>query len=845
MDYEPLSLTELCNAGVWLYAPENLGQDGTYLQPLPASPPTGSQRFHGLPFQIGPGQGGDPPCFIAFGEHGDLYRQKQVIPVGKTARHIIFAHAVLETRLWQGGAAGVEIARYVFCYQDGHEEAAPIRERFEIGNIPLPWGQFPFLCLPDQKHFLEDRFQGHWARAGFRLTEVGWAIPRGYYLWPWQNPRPEVEISHIEIHPGPQRFVIAAVTLSHLEESPFPRQARRPVRIRLSDATRSAVAGPLKVEVDRGVATYPYPLPQASLADLEPEMAGFGAPPNEGTDPSYTEIAASPSATLTVRSGDNLLCQANWGALEREGVVESAGVRLEIVDPGRNWVTVKVVDGHSGVTLPCRIAFHSPEGIPYPPHGHHAPIFSNLDTWNVDIGGDVRLGQIAYAYIDGTCQGWLPRGRVLVDIACGFEYEPVRQWVEIQPGQQHLTLQLDRWIDMNAEGYYSGDTHVHFLSTQGATMEARAEGLNVVNLLQSQWGHLYTNTEEFSGSPQVTRDGKTIVYVSQENRQHMLGHISLLGLKTPVMPWASGGPSEGELGGSLEVTLSHWADAAHAQGGTVILPHIPTPNGEPAALIATGRLDAVEMLDFLDFEHFEYYRYLNGGYRLPLVGGTDKMSANTPVGLYRTYVQLEEGRDFDYDAWCRALKRGRTFLSGGPMLWLTVEGQGPGAEVQIGRDATLEVEATARSIFPIHCLQIVEQGRVVAETVSARGSRKLQIRERLHFTGDSWLAARCAGPSYRARPHYDARRRGIMAHTSPVYLAAEGGKGLHSLETYQYMQTLIAGSLAYLRQRSPQYSDETTTHFHGRPDHLAELERPFKEALSAIHARLHELGIAH
>jgi hypothetical protein len=531
--------------------------------------------------------------------------------------------------------------------------------------------------------------------------------------------------------------------------------------------------------------------------------------------------------------------------LERAGALETSGVRLEIVDPGRNWVSVRVEDSRTGERLPCRIAFHSPEGVPYPPHGHHAPVFSNLDTWNVDVGGDVRLGQIAYAYIDGTCQGWLPRGRVLVDIACGYEYEPVRRWVAIEPGQQQLTLQLDRWIDMNAEGYYSGDTHVHFLSAQGATTEARAEGLNVVNLLQSQWGHLFTNTEEFSGRPQVTQDGKTIVYVSQENRQHMLGHISLLGLKTPVMPWASGGPSEGELGGSLEVTLSHWADAAHAQGGTVILPHIPTPNGEPAALIATGRLDAVEMLDFLDFEHREYYRYLNGGYRLPLVGGTDKMSSETPVGLYRTYVQLEKGQPFDYDAWCRALKMGRTFLSGGPMLWLTVDGRGPGEEIQIDGGAVLEVEATARSIFPIHSLQIVEQGRVVAETVSERGSRRLHIRERLRFGGHSWIAARCAGPAYRARPHYDARRRGIMAHTSPVYLAAKSGKGLYSEETFQYMLTLISGSLAYLRQRSPQYPDETTTHFHGQTDHLAELERPFHEALAAIHARMHAHGIPH
>src|SRR5690349_701540 len=43
----------------------------------------------------------------------------------------------------------------------------------------------------------------------------------------------------------------------------------------------------------------------------------------------------------------------------------------------------------------------------------------------------------------------------------------------------------------------------------------------------------------------------------------------------------------------------------------------------PAALVATGRVDAVEMIVHEPFNHREYYRYLNSGDRLPLVGGTD------------------------------------------------------------------------------------------------------------------------------------------------------------------------------------------------------------------------------
>src|SRR5690606_29213043 len=213
-----------------------------------------------------------------------------------------------------------------------------------------------------------------------------------------------------------------------------------------------------------------------------------------------------------------------------------------------------------------------------------------------------------YAYIDGTCQGWLPRGEVIVDVARGFEYQPLRTKVEIARDQRELTLRLRRWTDMNARGWYSGDTHVHFLGAQGAHTEARGEDLNVVNVLAAQWGHLFTTTEDFTGRPAVSEDGRTIVYVSQENRQHILGHISLLGLKEPVLPIGAGGPNEGLMGGAVDVTMSHWADRTRAQGGMVVLPHFPMPNGEVSALVATGRADAIEMLHHRSFEHAEYYR---------------------------------------------------------------------------------------------------------------------------------------------------------------------------------------------------------------------------------------------
>ena len=840
-DYQPLDLSSLCNTGM-----EVLGEGN--------DAPVGSQSFRGLPFQVGSPEGDRNRCFLAFGEGHKS--EPMTVSINQTAKSVIVAHRLLVSPIMDGGPVGALVGEYVFHLEGGEEVSVPVRDRFEISVAPTyslrsgPGGGLPFLALPDQNDSLVDRYEGPWDSAGRRQTEASQGSPRGYFLWAWMNPEPQRAIVSLEIVPkGGHPFLIAGITLGHTDEFPFSREAKREVKITLPRPADAQKPFDLEVEVDRGVATHPYALPEKSSDEfLDDDFKGWGEEQNPRSSPSYVEVAATPSATVRVKQEGEVLGEVKWGQLEEKGKLEpSDRLHVEIIDKGVNWVHTTVLDDETGKPVPCRIHFRSPDGVPYAPHGHHAHVNSNMGTWHIDVGGDLRLGQITYAYIDGTCQGWLPRGEMIVDVARGFEYEPLRTKVEIKPGQQELTLHLKRWCNMNKERYFSGDSHVHFLSAQGSHTEARGEDLNVVNLLQSQWGHLFTNTEEFTGGPSVSEDGRSIVYVSQENRQHFLGHLILLGLKKPVMPWCSDGPSEAELGGSLEITMSDWADQCHEQGGTVIIPHLPNPNGEPATLIATGRTDAIEMLRHGMYQHNEYYRYLNCGYRLPLVGGTDKMTSDVPVGIYRTYVYIPPDEEFTYDNWCRNLAAGRTFHSGGPILQFTVDGHHVGDTLQLpGNGGTVEVEATAESILPIHTLEVVQEGLVVASTEEKNGARRLHLRAPVQIEGHSWLALRCSGPGYStAIPHYDGWKRGIMAHTSPIYVACGGKWWMFNQESAEYMLTLIEGGLSYIGNLSRQHRPGTVTHHHGQEDHQAYLERPFIEAREAIHRRMHQLGVPH
>src|SRR6516164_2862736 len=106
-DYEPLDLSSVYNAGQEVFqsrpAPpsrplntEFYGPDRTAL--------VGHQMFHGLPFHIGGEEG--KPCFLAFGREPQLHTGPVTIPVGQMARRVIFAHVLLESRLYEGDPPG-------------------------------------------------------------------------------------------------------------------------------------------------------------------------------------------------------------------------------------------------------------------------------------------------------------------------------------------------------------------------------------------------------------------------------------------------------------------------------------------------------------------------------------------------------------------------------------------------------------------------------------------------------------------------------------------------------------------------------------------------------------------
>jgi hypothetical protein len=148
------------------------------------------------------------------------------------------------------------------------------------------------------------------------------------------------------------------------------------------------------------------------------------------------------------------------------------------------------------------------------------------------------------------------------------------------------------------------------------------------------------------------------------------------------------------------------------------------------------------------------------------------------------------------------------------------------------------VTAIAESILPIHTLEIIQEGKVVASTEEIKGARRLTLEANIRIDHHTWLAARVGGPGYvETIHHFDTNHRGVMAHTSPIYIAVGEGWWMSSEETNQYMLTLLHGGLEYIRLRSRQHPVGMVTHHHRETDHLKYLERPFQEAIQAIQSR--------
>ncbi|MFN8224431.1 MAG: CehA/McbA family metallohydrolase [Gaiellales bacterium] len=791
-----------------------------------------------------------------FGRHADqsdvvvLDREEVAIGLdGAVATYVVFVHVVEDASErvsggWpsddtHGDRLGGVVSEYTLEYADGERFATPILRRFAIQQARYAWGSAPFACVPAGEDRVLRAPEESLARgevpATLSATRAGGAHSAGLdggnlWLYALPSPRPEAALVAVTCRPGDERSAVYGVALTTVQSHPLRPGPRRTLRLLLPDAVALDEYGeldPADVEVDLGVVI-------SARARLEYDERRWASAdslvhPARSTTEALVEVAAHPQAIVRLGNHFHPL-DGLAGGLE--------------VPAAQRPVRLRFSDSDSGEPVAVRLHLHGPAGEYLPPRGHHR-VVSRL--WHDDEYAELALGDHQYAYVDGECVADLPLGRVAIEISRGLEITPVRTVVEVTGETEELAFALERVLRWRERGWVTADTHVHFLSPQTALLEGRAEGVNVVNLLASQWGELFTNVGDFDGRTTFGADdlggrGEFLVRVGSENRMPALGHISLLGYGSPLIgPLCTGGPDESAFGDPLAVSMAEWARRCLDQGGLVVLPHAPEPQLERAADVVLGLVNAIELMHFNplapDAHDFgpplspyglaDWYRYLNLGYHVPLVAGSDKMSAASLLGGIRTYARLG-AEELSYDAWMDAIRRGDTFVTVGPLVELAVEGARPGASLALpAGGGTINVEWTVESLrAPLSAVEVVAGGETV-HAVDAAGGLSSRGAVTLPVTRSTWIALRV-----RASTHGTADD--IAAHTSAVVALVDGQELFAEMDSLAVLDQ-IQGALAYVDTIAPRADVQR----------FRALRATLESAYERLHRRLHAAGLYH
>lgn len=397
----------------------------------------------------------------------------------------------------------------------------------------------------------------------------------------------------------------------------------------------------------------------------------------------------------------------------------------------------------------------------------------------------------------------LPPGKYTLTAERGKEYRTATAQVDLSQGPRDVRLALHRWIDMSALGWYSGETHVH-RSMAELPNAMLADDLNVALPLTHWVTRAYTppgqgdKNSAAVAAELVKIDSTHVIYplnteyeiFTVGDKRHTLGAIFALNQKTvltdgvpPVRPIAEQVHREGAL---LELDKHNWpwsmmlvpvmkvdlyeltnnhlwrTEFAFREFGEAWAPYMRVVVDADGGMTEDG---------WREFTFQNYYALLNCGFRLRPTAGTASGVHPVPLGFGRVYVHLPDG--FSYDAWMAGLDAGRSFVTTGPMLVVSANGQPTGTTfpIESGKSARIRLLGWAKSDHPLSRIEIVSS-KGVLQAIKPRnqqtstGAFSTDIDVTLGSDESTWFAIRCFEQLPNGRERF--------AHTAPIHIDIAG-----------------------------------------------------------------------
>ena len=465
------------------------------------------------------------------------------------------------------------------------------------------------------------------------------------------------------------------------------------------------------------------------------------------------------------------------------------------------------------LSQPARTTVLGADGRSHAPRGVFRRIVSYTETHYFHAAGEFTVE--------------LPPGAATVRLKRGVEFRPWEREVTIRSGEEsHLEAELERFSDLGASGWMSGDTHVHDLhagdlriTPADLVAQAEAEAVEVIHaLIHVDGSRTMGDPARFVAGRHPASTESVFLRYGQEYRMPF-GHRTFLNPERLFYPLATG--VRGTAREAPFPPLFEYIRRLRAEQGDQVVVGMPHPY---FAYLAEGaRFDgaspseipldaALGVADFFDINCIPssetgsaaiYARLLNAGFRLAAAGGSDTFSDTSrdpPLGTGRTFVRLPAGAG--PEAFPLALREGHSFSTNGPLLELDVDGHGMGDEIERSGPAVLSVRARAVSAVPMERLLVLVNGEVWREATGdpaadpvAGSPFELEISGELELDDSAWIAVRAEGP--RSVWTTDSS---LFAHSTPAYVLIDGRDIVVEADRL-YLETMIEDFGAAMARR--------------------------------------------
>jgi len=451
-------------------------------------------------------------------------------------------------------------------------------------------------------------------------------------------------------------------------------------------------------------------------------------------------------------------------------------------------VTLRLIDSKTGGELNGLLSVRDADG-----NGANVPeLLSRGYGLEGKLGVETDAPIHRWSALLGKQTVTLPRASLVLQAFSGLETEVTTLRVDLT-GKTHadISLPLVRFHNAKAEGFVAGNTHLHLMKIDREAADRylseipRADGLDVLFLSyleragadQEYISNRYTDGDLAS----LTRRSDVKFGNGEEHRHNLdgygegYGHVMLLNIEKLIQP-VSIGPGIMKRG-TDGLPLQRGIDAARSDGATIVWCHNDLGTEAIPNLFA-GRVDAQNIFDGSVRSSYKdsFYRYLNAGLNVPFSTGTDWFLYD----FSRVYVDMQ-GQP-TVESWLQSLADGKTYITNGPLLTFTVDGQPIGTTLDLDQGGDVRIVARALGRLDFERLELVQNGKVIKSVTTqlVGGHYQAELRMRLAVSKPCWLAVRTPPPSVADDPELreptpeNELGRELFAHTSAIFVDLQG-----------------------------------------------------------------------